>query len=95
MFIKTEYSETLHTRKSKLGQEHTYYRKKTTVVLRCDGCQEVFTRDKGSMDPNRLNNNYYHVCSNCDVKKFAQKKGLESKSPWDMPVSSLKNLGQL
>jgi len=95
MFIKTEYTTSSYSRKSKLGHEHTYYRKKTVVVLSCDNCQEVFTREKGKMDPHRLNNNYYHVCSKCDVKKFAQKKGLESKSPWDMPVSSLKTLDQL
>jgi len=94
MFIKTEYVKTQHVRKSKLGQEHTYYRQKSMVVLRCDSCQVVFTRERGRMDPNRLNNNYYHVCGNCDVKSFAQKKGLESKSPWDIPVSSLKTLDQ-
>jgi hypothetical protein len=54
----------------------------------------VFTRDKGNMDPKRLNNNYYHVCGDCDAKKFAQEKGVESRRVWDMPVSSLKTLGQ-
>jgi hypothetical protein len=47
------------------------------------------------MDPKRVNNNVYHVCSECDAKKFAQSKGIESKHIWDMPVSSLKTLGQL
>lgn len=47
------------------------------------------------MDPNRLNNNHYHVCNNCDVKRFAQQKGVENKHIWDMPVSSLKTLDQL
>jgi hypothetical protein len=95
MFLKTEYIKTQHTRLSKLGHEHTYYRNKTVVVLRCDSCTEIFYRDKGSMDPKRLTNNVYHVCNKCDAKRFAQDKGVESRNPWDMPVSSLKKLGQL
>ena len=81
-------------RTSKRGKHHTYSRNKTVVVFRCDCCQGVFTRDKGNMDPKRLNNNYYHVCGNCDAKKFAQEKGVESRKVWDMPVSSLKTLDQ-
>lgn len=46
------------------------------------------------MDPKRLNNNFYHVCGNCDPKKFAQLKGVEARKVWDMPVSSLKTLDQ-
>jgi hypothetical protein len=55
----------------------------------------MFKRDKGNMDPKRLNNNYYHVCGDCDAKKFAQSKGVEARRVWDMPVSSLKTLDQL
>jgi hypothetical protein len=67
-------------------------RKKTVLIFRCDCCNEIFMRDKGSMDPKRMNNNVYHVCSDCDAKKFAQEKGVESRKVWDMPVSSLKTL---
>ena len=95
MFLTQTQVTTTHTRQSKHGQTHTYSRKKTILVFRCDNCRTEFTRDKGSMDPKRVNNNFYHVCSSCDVKKFAQRKGLESKHIWDMPVSSLKTLGQL
>jgi DNA-directed RNA polymerase subunit RPC12/RpoP len=95
MFIKTEYVVTEHTRLSKLGVNHSYKRKKTVFVFRCDSCSAEFKRDKGSMDPNRINNNVYHVCSNCDAKRFAQSKGVENKYVWDMPVSSLKTLDQL
>jgi hypothetical protein len=95
MVLGTEYVTTEHTRESKLGKTHTYIRKKTVIVFRCDSCQAVFKRARGTMSPKRLNNNYYHVCSNCDVKKFAQEKGVESRKIWDMPVSSLKTLGQL
>ena len=95
MYIGTEFVNTPHYRKSKYGTMHTYMRKKTVVVFRCDSCQGVFRRDKGAMDPKRLNNNYYHVCSDCDAKKFAQSKGVEARRVWDMPVSSLKTIDQL
>jgi len=94
MYIGTEYQQTKHMRTSKCGKNHTYFRKKRVVTFRCDCCQGIFKRDKGSMDPSRLNNNYYHVCGNCDAKKFAQEKGVESRRVWDMPVSSLKTLDQ-
>jgi hypothetical protein len=94
MYISTEFRQTQYVRTSKRGKVHTYVRNKQVLLFRCDCCHEVFTRDKGNMDPNRLNNNYYHVCGNCDAKKFAQEKGVESRRVWDMPVSSLKTLGQ-
>lgn len=93
MFINTEFVSAIYTRKSKLGNNHTYVRKKTIVNLRCDCCGTIFQRDKGSIDPNRLTNNFYHVCSKCDAKRFAQEKGVEQRRVWDMPVSSLKTLG--
>lgn len=95
MYLGQEYEQTSHYRKSKNGKEHSYLRKKTILVFRCDCCQEVFKRDKGSMDPKRLTNTVYHVCGSCDVKRFAQSKGVEARKIWDMPVSSLKKLGQL
>lgn len=95
MILNTEYVKTLYTRRSKLGGEHTYYRNKTVLTLRCDSCGDIFYREKGSMDPNRINNSVYHVCQNCDSKKFAQEKGVEKRKVWDMPVSSLKKLSQL
>jgi len=95
MYMGTEFKQTQHVRTSKRGKHHTYMRKKTVIVFRCDNCQEVFKRDKGDMDPKRLSNNYYHVCADCDPKKFAQSKGVESRRVWDMPVSSLKTIGGL
>ena len=64
-------------------------------MLQCDSCSEVIYRDKGSMDPKRINNNFYHVCADCDPKKFAQLKGVEARKIWDIPASSLKTIGQL
>lgn len=95
MLLKTEYQIVQYTRTSKLEKVHSYKRKKTILVLRCDCCGEIFKRPKGSMDPNRANNNVYHVCSNCDSKRFAQSKGVEKRHIWDMPVSSLKKISQL
>ena len=94
--LLTEYQvEKEYKRKSKNGKEHSYFRKKTILVFRCDNCLCEFERDKGSMDPKRLSNNYYHVCENCDDKRFAQKKGAERRNVWNMPVSSLTKISKL
>ena len=95
MYIGTEFVNTPHYRNSKYGTTHAYMRKKTVLIFRCDCCQGVFKRDKGNMDPKRLTNNVYHCCGDCDVKKFAQSKGVEARKVWDMPVSSLKTIDQL
>jgi len=47
------------------------------------------------MDPKRISNNYFHVCANCDPKKFAQKKGVENRLLWDMKASSLGDVSKL
>jgi DNA-directed RNA polymerase subunit RPC12/RpoP len=88
MFIKEYLIDTWHMRRSKLGKQHTYTRKKTMVVLRCDNCNTEFTRERGKMDPKRLTNNYFHVCENCDAKRFAQKRGVTAKKVWSMSASS-------
>jgi hypothetical protein len=95
MFIRIDVEKTQHTRTSKLGKLHQYDRTRSIVVLRCDNCKDVFTRLRGNMDPARLSNNYFHVCGNCDSKRFAQKKGIERKHIWDMPVSSLDDISRL
>jgi hypothetical protein len=95
MFIRIDTEKVVYRRQSKLGQWHDYERKKSVIVLRCDSCGENFTRDKGNMDPNRLNNNFFHCCSACDPKRFAQKKGAERKIIWDKTVSSLDDISKL
>jgi hypothetical protein len=95
MYIRTENRQNHYVRTSSRGKTHTYVREKQVLVFRCDCCQEVFTRDKGSMDPKRITNNVYHVCGNCDAKKFAQSKGVEARKVWSIPASSLKTLDQL
>lgn len=95
MFITIEYELTQHTRLSKLGHEHTYNRRRAVILFRCDSCNKLFRRDKGKMDPKRLSNNYFHVCSNCDAKQFAQKKGVENRRIWDMKASSMQDVSKL
>ena len=95
MFIKEYTLKKRYERLSKLGKTHQYYRDLTMVILRCDNCDVEFERTRGSMDPKRLSNNYFHVCSNCDAKKFAQKKGVERKQVWNMSASSNLPIGKL
>jgi hypothetical protein len=87
MFLKTKTQFNQYTRRSKSGIEHTYKRKKTLAVFRCDNCDEVFSRDLKHIDRKRLSNNYFHCCSKCDCKRFAQRKGVEQKKIWDLPAS--------
>ena len=88
MFIREYTIKKLHERISKLGKVHRYFRHVTMAVFRCDNCDYIFERPRSSMSPKRLNNNYFHVCSNCDAKKFAQKKGVERKQVWNLHASS-------
>ena len=95
MYLGETEKKTKHTRRSKTGKEHAYFRTKTMIMLRCDCCNLEFTRERGSMDPKRLSNNYFHVCNNCDAKKFAQKKGVERKQIWNLSASSDLPIGRL
>ena len=86
MFLKKETQDIQYVRVSKLGKEHVYSRKKTIAFFRCDNCDVLFERELKKIDHRRLSNNYFHCCSNCDSKKFAQRKGVERKKIWDMPA---------
>jgi len=94
MFLKTEIHINEHVRTSKLGKEHRYKRKKTVAIFRCDNCNSMFERDLKHIDYRRLSNNYFHCCSKCDSKRFAQRKGIEQKQIWDMPASSTLPVGK-
>lgn len=87
MYISKEQIVQTHIRKSKTGIEHSYIRNKTIAVFRCDNCDEIFRRELKKISSKRLSNNYFHCCSNCDTKRFAQRKGVEQKKIWDMPAS--------
>lgn len=95
MFLREYEIKTKHLRNSKLNLEHEYVRKKRMAVFRCDNCNSEFERPRGSMDPKRLNNNYFHVCDNCDSKRFAQKRGIERKKVWELNASSDLPIGKL
>lgn len=95
MFIETKTELKQYIRYSKLGNAHNYYRKQTYAIFICDNCGDKFSRSLSKMSSKRINNNYFHCCVNCDVKKFAQRKGVEKKKMWDLPASSTKNIGRL
>ena len=95
MLIKLMTVVSTYLRKSKLGIQHEYKKAKTIAVLRCDSCGEIFERPREKMSPKRLSNNYFHVCSKCDVKRFAQHKGAERRTIWDRPVSSTDDISKL
>lgn len=88
MFIEQKTIKTNHTRTSKTGLVHYFYRNLTIVVLRCDSCQNQFHRPLGKMNKKRLSNQYYHVCQSCDSKRFAQAKGVERRRIWNLPADS-------
>ena len=95
MFIQEYIIKKRYERPSKLGIVHAYYRNVTMVKMRCDACNIEFERTRGSMDPKRISNNYFHVCKDCDAKTFAQKTGVIRKKIWDMPASSNLDVSKL
>ena len=96
MCIEEIKKKSRHVRRSKNGVEHQYTKTKTFARLRCDNCNTEFVRPRGSMDPKRLSNNYFHVCNDCDAKRFAQKAGVDQKQKWDnISASSNLTIGKL
>lgn len=87
MFLREVKEKTTYTRVSKTGLAHSYERIKTVALFACDNCGSEFARDLKHIDRKRLSDNYFHCCSNCDAKRFAQRKGVERKKIWDMPAS--------
>lgn len=88
MYLSEFTKKSRHQRKSKTGLLHNYQRQKTYCRLCCDNCGTEFVRERSRMSPARLSNNFFHVCENCDSKKFAQRKGVEKKQMWNMTASS-------
>lgn len=88
MFLRTKKIINTYERISKSGKKHTYKKTKTLAEFSCDACRAIFQRSPNEMDRRRFNNDYHHVCSNCDPKKFAQKKGVERRRLWNLPVDS-------
>ena len=88
--IRKEYS-----RLSKNGKAHTYFRKCSMALLLCDCCEQKFERPVKQMDHRRLTTEYTHVCPNCNPKKFAQSKGVESRKFWGTTVDLDKGFDSL
>lgn len=88
--VRKEYS-----RLSKGGASHSYFRNHAVAILLCDSCQTQFERRVRDMDPRRLTVEHTHVCSNCNPKKYAQNKGVESKRFWNTTVDLDKNLDDI
>jgi hypothetical protein len=88
MLVETRKIKVEYTRVSKNKKSHTYSRYKTVVVLKCDACNTLFERDKGSMDRKRISNEYQHVCTGCNSKQFAQKVGVGNRNFWNIPAGS-------
>lgn len=87
MYIKSEIVTVTYERPSKLGTVHKYQRKKTIALFICDNCGKNFERELKKIQNKRLSNHYFHCCSECNSKQFAQRKGIERKKIWDMPAS--------
>lgn len=92
MFIQTKKVVTTYQRSSKLKKSHAYSRTKTIVVIECDNCKSLFEREQGKIDKQRLNNQYFHVCSNCNPKQFAQKCSAEKRQLWNLSADSDKKI---
>ena len=88
MYLGEFARKTVHYRKSKTGKLHQYYRTQRIVKLKCDCCEKEFSRSRRTMNPARLNNNVFHVCNDCDAKRFAQKRGVEKRQMWSLTASS-------
>jgi len=86
MIIEIKKISSQHIRTSNRGTKHTYLRTKTVIIIKCDNCSNIFQRDLGKMDHRRLNNNYFHVCSDCNSKQFAQRIGVDRRRLWDIAV---------
>ena len=95
MLLEQKKVTTTYKRLSKLGKEHEHTRTKIVLVLRCDNCSKVFERDQAKINSKRRSNAYFHVCPECDAKRFAQRKGVERRFIWDKPASSSDDISKL
>lgn len=93
MFLETLKTIRLYERKSKLGQYHTFKRMNTIYVFECDSCHTTFLRPRKKVDPARASNDYKHVCSHCDMKKYAQSVGVKMRKIYQMDASNTLNIG--
>ena len=95
MYLRTEKEVRYYLRKSKKGKSHPFKRFRSYAIFECDSCHDEFKREKGKVDPKRLDNSYNHVCPDCDPKRFAQKKGVERRKALDTDVSKMLTIDAL
>ncbi len=88
MYKRIEKEVRFYLRKSKKGKNHPYKRVRSYAIFQCDECHNEFKREKGKVDPKRLDDFYVHVCPDCDPKRFAQRKGVEQRKKLNLPVNS-------
>ena len=88
MFVETLKTMRLYERQSKCGVYHNFHRKNTVFVFKCDSCGVQFLRPRAKVDPERATNDYKHVCSCCDTKRFAQKVGVKMRKVYKLDASS-------
>lgn len=93
MFLQTLKTIRLYERQSKLGTYHTFKRRNTVYVFKCDCCGVTFLRPRAKVDPARATNDFKHVCSFCDSKKYAQRIGVKMRKIYSMDASSEKAIG--
>ena len=87
MFIKETTEIRLHQRESKLGNVHNFKRRRSVYHFKCDSCGKEFLRDKSRVTPSRASNNFHHICSACDVHRYAQKIGVEMRKIYQLDAS--------
>jgi hypothetical protein len=95
MLITQKKVITSYKRMSKLGNLHEHSRSKIVLILRCDNCSRIFERNRAKLNSKRRSNAYFHVCPECDAKRFAQRKGVERRFIWDKPASSSDDISKL
>lgn len=88
--IKKEYQ-----RLSKQGKSHQYFRTHEIAILQCNSCGTRFERRVRDMDRRRLTPDHDHVCNECDQKRYAQSKGVESKRFWNTTVDLDKDIDSI
>ena len=86
MLVQIYQVQTEHSRISKNGKTHSYFRNQKIAVLLCDCCKTKFERPVREMDHRRLSTEYTHVCPKCNQKSFAQSKGADSRRFWNTTV---------
>lgn len=95
MYLSIKEIQHRFQRTSKNGITHEYFRICKVALLKCDSCSKLFERPIGRINRKRLSNQFYHVCSNCDMKRFAQKKGSERRAVWNMRADSEQEISKL